>query len=95
MKLEDSENGNPRFDIGFFVNEVEIEPKAEVSISIKYLNEKLDGTEIVDYIHYKKDGSTEKISSDVKALEDGSVETKFTTDSFSVYEADITVGVKR
>lgn len=39
MKLEDSENGNPRFDIGFFVNEVEIEPKAEVSISIKYLNE--------------------------------------------------------
>ncbi len=95
VKLEDSENGNPRFDIGFFVNEVEIEPKAEVSISIKYLNEKLDGTEIVDYIHYKKDGSTEKISSDVKALEDGSVETKFTTDSFSVYEADITVGVKK
>ena len=77
------------------MNDEEIEPKAEVSISIKYLNEELDGTEIVDYIHYKKDGSTETISSDVKALEDGSVETKFTTDSFSVYEADITVGVKK
>lgn len=95
IKLEDSENGNPRFDIGFYVNDEEIEPKAEVSISIKYLNEELDGTEIIDYIHYKKDGSTETISSDVKTLEDGSVETKFKTDSFSVFEAEITVGVKK
>ncbi len=94
-KLEDAENGNPRFDIGFYVGQEEVEPNAEVEISIKYLDEKLDGSEIVDYIHYKKDGSTETISSDVKALEDGSVETTFKTDSFSVFEAEIIVGVKK
>ncbi len=94
-KLEDAENGNPRFDIGFYLGQEEVEPNAEVEISIKYLDEKLDGSEIVDYIHYKKDGSTETISSDVKALEDGSVETTFKTDSFSVFEAEIIVGVKK
>lgn len=94
--LQTLENGNVQYNIGFYDETgEEKEPAAPVEISIKYLNDQLDGSEEINYIHYKKDGSTEEINSKVEKLEDGSVESKFTTESFSVYETVIIDGVQK
>ena len=94
--LQTLENGNVQYNIGFYDETgEEKEPAAPVDMSIKYLNDQLDGSEEVNYIHYKKDGSTEEINSKVEKLEDGSVESKFTAESFSVYETVVIDGVQK
>lgn len=94
--LQTLENGNIQYNIGFYDEKgEEKEPAAPVDMSIKYLNNQLDGSEEVNYIHYKKDGSTEEINSKVEKLEDGSVESKFTAESFSVYETVVIDGVQK
>lgn len=76
---EDKTNSIRLFNIGFFLNDEEVEPDAEVKISITYLNQ----TENQNYqvTHFGQEG-TESVPAE-SSYADGEQTTDFTLDGFS------------
>lgn len=73
-------------DIGFYVDGVEIEPEAEVSVTVQFLNQEFDADEEMTIIHTEDTGSS---IIDTQTLdEEGQL--NFTTDSFSIYSFVVT-----
>lgn len=84
-RLDPDEDGNARYDIGFYVGNDEKEPETPVSISIKFLNSPYMDNTTITYFHEKQDGSVEEIDSSVHETEEGLIESRFTATSFSLY----------
>lgn len=94
--LETLEDGSIRYDIGFWVQDEniedewkEIEPKSEVNVSLRYLKNQFEKNEVEKIIHDLPDGSTEDIPVEMKSFNDGTIESTFVMSSFS------TITVKR
>jgi len=87
---EDSENKEPEekatlfkaLDICFMLDGVEIEPKAEVTVDVKFLDADFEEPQEMTITHIKDDGTTEVLGEqEIDEYSNISV----TTDSFSVY----------
>lgn len=88
--LETLEDGSIRYDIGFWVQDEniedewkEIEPKSEVNVSLRYLKNQFEKNEVEKIIHDLPDGSTEDIPVEMKSFNDGTTESTFVMNSFS------------
>ena len=75
------------YNIGFYVNGKEIEPKDKVKLTVQFLSE--EGFAVGDpitIIHFTEEGETETIKgTDVTVDEEGELSTSFETDSFSEF----------
>ena len=75
------------YNIGFYVDGKEIEPKDKVKLTVQFLSE--EGFAVGDpitIIHFTEEGTAETIKgSDVEVDEDGELSTTFETDSFSEF----------
>ncbi len=72
-------------NIGFYVDGVEVEPKAPVSITIQMLDGQYEDGEQMNVVHFG-DEATEKLdASDIRTDEEGNKVTSFETSSFSNY----------
>ncbi len=72
-------------NIGFYVDGVEVEPKASVSITIQMLDGQYEDGEQMNVVHFG-DEATEKLdASDIRTDEEGNKVTSFETSSFSNY----------
>ena len=79
---EDETIGAVYYDIGFYLNDQEVEPNATVTVTMHFLNGNFAEESSVEVTHYGAD-NTDVFDSDVNAGEDGTTIT-FTLDSFSV-----------
>ena len=79
---EDTVVGAVYYDIGFYLNDEEVEPNAAVTVTMKFLNGTFADENSVEVTHYGSD-NTDVFASDVSSSDDGTTIT-FELNSFSV-----------
>ncbi|HBA48074.1 MAG TPA: hypothetical protein DCZ91_09820 [Lachnospiraceae bacterium] len=72
-------------NIGFYVDGVEVEPKAPVSITIQMADGQYEDGEQMNVIHFGDEGTEKLTASDIETDEEGNKTTGFETNGFSNY----------